>query len=502
MKSRTHKSAWNIATGLFFTALTVSVGVFSTPWLLHWLGNEQFGAFRVLSDWALYLPLLELGLGGALAARLAGALGQGDEAQARQLLRAGLRAYLRVTAWMCVCSIAFIFLLPYLLPTGNLAPHTIQIAWLVLFINTFWYPVTAYGSWLSAKQELYRLNLLYAAQSILLTVLCLAMAWRGWGIVGQCVAVVLAQTPMSAVFLFSVLRPLRGHWHEPRQKQAAASLQELNGPMFVYHLSFRVGIMSDTLVISWLLGPAQVVAFFLTQKLIGLAQTQLLNISSSTWAGLSELHAQGQTQKFYERALELTHLVSGLGLAILAPIVALNQFFISLWVGEARYAGTMVTLLACGNAWLWAVCYLWGWILHGTGNIARLTKYVTAFIVINLVVSVTATYLIGWSGPLWGTLAGFILVKAWAFPYVLRQTFGWPIKALCQQALAPTLWAAPYVLFLWYGARLRPPTTWLELVIYGGISGLGTALLWWLLGLNGNERRMWRARWQLLAWGG
>ena len=139
--------------------------------------------------------------------------------------------------------------------------------------------------------------------------------------------------------------------------------------------------------------------------------------------------------------------------------------------------------------------------MHGTGNIARLTKYVIAFIAINLTFSITATYLIGWSGPLWGTLAGFILVKAWAFPYVLRQTFGWRISALCRQAIAPMLWAAPYMALLWYGVRLRPPATWLDLVVYGALSGLGTALLWWLLGLTTSERHIWRARWQLLAWG-
>jgi O-antigen/teichoic acid export membrane protein len=499
MKSRTHKSAWGVASGLFFTVLTVGIGVFSTPWLLYWLGNEQFGAFKVLTDWAFYLPLLELGLGSALSARLAGALGQRDAAQIRQLLRAGLRAYLRVTVLMLACGVAFTFLLPRLFAPGALSPQTIQTAWLILLANVLWYPTAACGSWLSARQELYRLNVIYAAQSLLLTGLCLTMAWRGWGLVGQCLATVLAQAPAAAVFLYCLLRPLRGHWHEARLPQASAALRELNLPAFAYHLSFRVGVMTDTLVVAWFLGPAQVAPFFLTQKLVSLAQTQLLNVGSSTWAGLSELHAQGQAEKFYERVLELTRLISGLGLAFLAPIAALNQFFISLWVGEARYAGTTVTLLACANAWLWSICYLWGWTLQGTGRIARLTKCILAFIAVNLTVSLTATYLWGWSGPLWGTLAGFVLVKLWAFPYVLRQTFGWPMTTLLRCALTPLLWAFPYSVLLWRSAWLQPPETWLNLAVYGSLSCLGGLLLWWLLSLTANERRAWRARWQLLT---
>ena len=175
-------------------------------------------------------------------------------------------------------------------------------------------------------------------------------------------------------------------------------------------------MLSDNIVISLILGPAAVVPFWLTQKLASLAQNQFLSIGNSTWAGLVELHTRGETQKFQARLLELTGLVSGLSLAVLAPLAAYNKSFITLWVGETNYAGTAVTLLVCLNVWLWGILHLWGWVLQGTGHLTAWTPYALAFLSVNLAASIGGTYVVGLAGPLLGTAAGLLLVKSWAMP--------------------------------------------------------------------------------------
>jgi Na+-driven multidrug efflux pump len=79
--NRSERSLINYITSIFGTAMLLAVSIVSTPLLLAWLGDTRFGAFRAASDWASYIGLLELGVGGALSALVAKALGSGEKNQ-------------------------------------------------------------------------------------------------------------------------------------------------------------------------------------------------------------------------------------------------------------------------------------------------------------------------------------------------------------------------------------------------------------------------------------
>src|SRR5262249_52558978 len=171
-----------------------------------------------------------------------------------------------------------------------------------------------------------------------------------------------------------------------------AALWKLNWPTLVFNLTSRISLFSDNIVVGSILGPAVVAPFFLTQRLASLAQQQLQGMGNATWAALVELHARGDSMAFRSRMLELSSLVSGIGVAVLAPIAAHTRQFIALWLGPKTYAGDAVTVLACLNGWLWSIFSLWGWPITGTGNIAAWAPYSLTFLAVNLAVSVIATF--------------------------------------------------------------------------------------------------------------
>lgn len=133
--SRTKNSSSNFVAGLVLTFVSLAVGVFSTPWLLNWLGHERFGAYRVLVDWGGYVGLFELGIGGALMARLAVAIGQGNEEEKLEVLAAGLRLYLRVTLLMVVVGFTWVAILPRLLVVTTISPAELRFTGAALLIT-------------------------------------------------------------------------------------------------------------------------------------------------------------------------------------------------------------------------------------------------------------------------------------------------------------------------------------------------------------------------------
>ena len=492
--SRTKRSAWSLATSVTYSGVTVIIGFFATPLLLRCLGAERYGAFKAMAEWFAYLPLLELGLGGALAACLAPAIGKGDTAHVRAIVKAGLIAYCRITPVIAVTGVALSFLLPRFPGFRVLNARELSLAALIMMIAAIWNPCTVFRVLAESRQRSYFVNGLLLFQGVLSITLLVLTAQAGWGLPGQALATVAAQIPTVTVLAWMGLRAYPGVLRTPMNRRAGAELWKLNWPTFAHTLSNRLGLFSDNLIVALFLGPAAVGPFYLTQRIGYLVQTQLQAIGNASWAGLVELHARGQREIFRRRLLELTGLTSGLALAILLPVGVFNGFFTTQWVGAANYAGAAITWLAVFNMWLGSIFSLWGWPICGTGHIAMWLPYALLFTALNIGVSLAATWAAGLRGPLIGTAVSYLLVQTWALPLVLRRLFDVGVWQLWRTVLEHLLWAVPYGALLVAMTRSRPPHGWLELLPEMALGVAGGAACWWMFGLSRGARVEWVGR--------
>jgi O-antigen/teichoic acid export membrane protein len=490
--SRTQRSAWSFASGVGALILSVLVGFVATPWILKWLGAERYGAWRVMIDCFAYLALFDLGLGGATMGLLAPAIGSGDSLLARRIVTSALAVYGKVTIAMLAAGAALVMALPWIVPL--LRPSELRLAGSILLVSVFWTPVTVYKSLAEARQRAYQVNLALMAQHLLFTTGALLAASLQWGLPGQAAAQAAGLLFSTVILVWIGFRDYPLVHADVSSASLKAALWKLNWPTLVFNLTSRIGLLSDNIVVGWILGPALVAPFFLTQRLPSLAQQQLQGMGNATWAALVELHARGDGVGFRSRLLELSTLVSGIGLAVLAPIAAYNRQFIALWLGSKTYPGDSVTVLACINGWLWSIFSLWGWPVSGTGNIAAWAPYSVAFLAVNLAVSVVTTFAIGMTGPLWGTLAAFLSIQLWAMPRVIKKLFGIDPADLLMAAAKPLLFGAPYCAGVWMVARRAPWHGWLGLAIQMAGSAAAGVAIWWFTSLSGSQRVVWRAR--------
>jgi O-antigen/teichoic acid export membrane protein len=497
--SRTRNSAWNAAAGLTYTLASAATSFFATPLLLRWLGSERLGAYRALTDWIGYLTLLELGLGGALMAALAVRLGQSDRGAVTRTLAAGLRAYCQVMLAQLVGGMALVIALPHIIALDRLSNSELRIAGAVGLLPVLLTPLLVFRVLAETRQRSYLNWLLMTAQVLMMTCFSLLAARLGWGLVGQSVAFAVAQVPTSLVLLWDGTRLYREAWKAAPEQADRITLGGLRWPTFIHGLTDRVGLVSDNIVIAWILGPAAVVPFSLTQQLAVLVQSQLRVLGQATWAGLAELYARGDGARLRSRLLELTGMVSGLGMAVLIPIAVCNRSFISIWVGQEAYAGDLVTGLACLNALLWSIYSLWGWVLLGTGHIRRWVPFSVLSALLNVVVSVIGTAIFGITGPLLGTASGLLLITSWSLPRTLHNVVGISPWTLWRAALAPFRWCLPFAIILRAVVGFYYPGGWLGILGFIGLSSAGGLALWWSFTLGRDERLEWRARLKSVA---
>ncbi len=477
--SRTRRSAWNFGTAFLSAAVTVLLGFVGTPLIIRLLGAERFGAFRVLLDWLGNLALLDFGVSGSVSARLAPRIATADRTGIFNILAAGLRTQMNVTAAMLLGGLGLIIALPHLMHSKSFGAAELRLSACILLIPAIWTPLSVFRALLDARQQSYLINMLLTLQAALTTGLLIATAWAGWGLIGQAAGVALASLPLAAMLLFRGLVEFREVFTAKPTPAALTDVRSLSLPTFVFNLTSRAALSSDNILIAWIVGPAAVAPFFLTQRLAQVVQSQLQGIGNATWAGMVELHAQGHSGRFCTRLMELTSLVSGVGLVVLIPVAAYNRNFLSLWVGSRQYANDWVTVLACVNAWIWSITSLWGWPISGGGYIAVWTPYAVCFAVINIAISVVGTEFAGLAGPLIGTLSGFVLVHVWAMPRVLGRIFGRRLRSLWTPVLIHLIWGVPFGVVVWWMARNRAPVGWLMLAFESGLTALvGLSFCW------------------------
>jgi O-antigen/teichoic acid export membrane protein len=473
-------------------------GFFATPWLLRFLGARRFGAFRAMLDAFLWLSLLDSGLSRSLRANIAVRAGAGEEAAIQPLLAAGFRAYLRIGALAAAAGFGLAALLPRVLAGSGLPAAEIRLATLLLALPAVWLPSRIYNALAEASQRQYLVNSLLTLQAVLGTGMMLAAAARNWGLEGQAAAYSIAQLPTAWILWRLGSRRYPGvAWVKP-DPAAARALRQLNWPGFLAALSESFALQTGNLMAGWILGPAAVSPFFLTQRLAVFSQSFLYTLETSTWAGLVELHSQGRSEPFYLRFCELTELTGALSGVLLAPVCAYNPAFLALWAGPQSYAGEAVNLLACINVWIGSVTAFWIALLVGGGKVRLWMPCAFAFTAINLVVGVPATFGFGAAGPLAGVLVGFLLVDSWALPRALGQSFDPRLRGIWPVALRPLAWVLPYAALLWTLARRYEPASWAALACQASAAGCGGILLWWA-SLGQAKRRQWIERGQLLS---
>jgi len=498
MRTRLAISAFT--TSVTFMIVTLVIGIVSTPIFLRLLGDERVGAFRVATDWAAYLVLFELGLSGALRARFAKVVSQSEEATAAAFA-AGVVMYRRVTVWTIAAASGFAFMLPWVIPVEPSLRPELTVAWLLLAATSFGLLLGPIRPLLEGLQRGYIINNLLIVQSISITAVSLYFACNGFGIVSQALGTLVGSLLMAGG-LYGCLRKtnpmlccqlLRSDASVDEMKQ----LSKLNFPTFASRMSGQVGVMSDNIIIGFILGPPAVVPFFLTQRIASVAQGLLQSFSGSSWAGLADLYHRQQMVLLQARVLELTRLITLVAVVVLAPILVFNRDFVTLWVGGERFGGEWLTLLAVINAFLLSIVSLWGLLLAGTEKIGLVAPVSVASAVVNVVVSVPATYAFGIIGPLLGTFVAMVLIQGTWIPSLLRTHFGIRRRTMFAAMFNPWLLTGPLIGLVWWAVHNHPilqPSNWIELAVGVSVLSVTLLLVQWRLCFDTEDRQLWKRR--------
>jgi O-antigen/teichoic acid export membrane protein len=425
------RRVWRAAFGAAAFRGVSMVGTFITvPLVLGELGTVQFGVFVLVTQLATLLLFSDLGLGNGLVSSLTGAIAVGDRERARSLVSSTWYLLIAVAvAGGAAFAVAYpLTPWPAVLGVEEARASDVNAAVLVFAVLfLLGVPASIAQKVHLARQEGLQANLwqaLGAMLTIVATVACVvASASLPWFVAAAVGGSVVAGL-VNCAWLFTRVKDVKPDRHTVRR--TTLRFMAGSGALFlVLGVAGAVAYQTDALVISHILGPADVTTYNIALRLFVIPGLAMSFVLAPLWPAFSDAfarHDMAWVRQTMRRALIW-------GAAVNLPIAVLLVLFgrplVDLWLGSSKVELPWLLLVSFG---LWtalnALSGPFAMLFNGAHVVRFQVVCAMAMAVTNVVLSIMLTRWLGVAGPVLGSAIAQTVCILIPYSIYLRKLLG------------------------------------------------------------------------------
>ena len=469
-----------------------AVAFLMTPFLIHHLGNLEFGIWMLVSSICGYSGLLEFGLRATLQRYVARFRGLNDRESLNQVFMTALLLTIISGLLIFVVMVVLAWILPGFFGLQGERRHDFSVLLVVMGLTL---SVTLVSlllkSYLCGFQrfELYNLNVVaFTVAQAIASVMVLRM---GHGVVGMgavTLALTLCFIPWDWQMVRRVDPGLRLHWRSPTAKRGKEILG-FGWWMFLNSTGIRLRTYTDSLVIARVLTVALITPFSVAGRLMQYFEPAITSIASPMLPVMSELDGlrrHAELQRFFLQATKLTTVFT---LLIASILVLDSQLLLRVWVGEEFASVYLLVLILLVGYVLELSQRPSVMALMALGRHRALGGWTLGEGLANLILSVYWGRKYGLVGVAWGTTIPLVVVKLTLQPWYTLRALRLPALAYIQESLArAVLVCALFLICAYTLMKMFPPLGIVGLVGMFTLQLALFGLITWVVGLTAQER--------------
>lgn len=484
----------------------VAVGLMSffiTPFMIHRLGDFQFGIYTLAFSAVGYFEVLAQGIRSTLQ-RFVGLM---SGKQDRDALNAVFTNALGLSIVVSIILIALFVGLSQILPAffKLRAGEQYLFAWLLILLGLNLgpgIPAALLGSYLCGLNRFDLFNMLTILRQGIRTGLIVVVLLRGDGVLAVAVCVLIS-TLICFPINWWMIRRIDPNLRFVPSRLSLRTAWELSTFTF-WTLLNNAGTLlrdsTDSLVIGRVLNAALITPFAVASRLVAYFRPMITSMVSPLLPRLSSLEGQGRREEIQRVFLSATRMSALASLAIGSLLVIHGRSIILLWVGP-RYVSSypILVLLTIGAV---ASAAQLGTIptLTALGRHRAYGIWTAGEGLANLFLSVWWAHKYGLVGVALGTAVPLIVVKLTLQPWYISRVLKLPLIEYFSKSLARPLVAC--------GIFLGLCSLTINLQANGNIWRLFVALAWqgllllvlsYAIGLDSSDRRIIRRRFPIVA---
>jgi O-antigen/teichoic acid export membrane protein len=457
--SRTQRFLAGFTTGYAHMAVATIAGLWLTPFLLSRLGGSTYGLWLLGTQVIAYLLLMDLGIVALLpreTAYVTGRTGRTDSPELRTLVEQAMTLGFAQVPIVLAAAVAAIWWLP---PSWQPLRLPLIVV-LGVFVATF--PLRTFQAALTGLQDLAFVGRVQFAAWGAGTLITIVLVMAGFGL--PALAAGWCATQLLAVGACALRVRNRFPAAMPRRLSlgAASSAKEYVSRSCWVAVSQTAQVLlngTDVLLIGAILGPAAVVPYACTGKLIAVLANQPQAILQSAAPALSELRPSADRARLFQVSAALSQTTLAVSGLVACIVLAANQGFVAWWVGPEQFAGVGLTLLmlAAMLARHFNTTNVYALFCFGHERRLALTALGDGLVTVAAGIALTAAF--GMSGAPLAAMAGVLIVSVPLNLRALSAETGVE-RAKLIASLAP--WAIRFALVAGIsgiaGVALRPAT--------------------------------------------
>ncbi|RSK36052.1 lipopolysaccharide biosynthesis protein [Hymenobacter metallilatus] len=492
--SRTKSAFWGTVSTQAFTVISMVVSIVSTPLMVKYLDKDAYGLSIIFFQIVNYLALFDFGLSSAVIRNLA--LHRGDDEHNRLMVNRIMSTGVLVAAGfgllVAVLGISLAPLLPkaYDLRPELAAPAVPIVITLSLLVGGQFIQRGLGGIFFAHHRQALIATPIFAV-NLLTTGLTLLLLWRGVGLWTFVYANLFQLFGNGVVQVWLLRRYYPNVQIRPRfyDKALTHSMLGYGFFMFLHGLATQVILYTDRLVIGKVLSLALVAVFSLTVRIPEVGMNLLGRVTENALPAVAEIvvhEGPARARVYFHRMMLLIVVMS---LAAFWLMLALDEWFIRLWVGPDFFAGQQVLVLALIIMVQQTITRTGVFFLNAKGIARPISFAAMVEAALNLALSITLGQMLGMSGILLGTILAALLTSVWYIPFLLRKHLEISLMdSLVRPILGPTLGVSAAGIAIYFLVRALDAVpffnNWLWFLPIGAVVSLLMGIFVWLVYLR------------------
>jgi O-antigen/teichoic acid export membrane protein len=410
--SRTERFVSGISFGYASQVLTTLVGLWLTPFLLFRIGQHDYGLWLVGAQIMFYLGLLDLGVVALLPRETAFATGRAASIEAATDLPMIIGQTARMVIWQ-MPLVALGALIAWLVIPAEWAGLRQPIGLLLLaFVLLF--PLRIFGAVLHGLQDFAFLGKTNIIAYLTSTALTVGLVFAGLGLYSLAFGWATLQLTLAIAGWYRLYKNFPGVLPRslPRLRRDVARVRLKQGFWVSANQIAQVLLNgTDVLIIGTIFGPAAIVPFVCTGKLISVLSNQPQMLMSSAGPALSQMRVGESRERLSQVCIALGQAMLMLSGVVVCVTLAVNQGFVGRWVGAEQYGGITLTALILLSMLLRHWNLTVGYTLFSFGYERRLCLTALLDGLVSLSAMVLFIWLYGLKGAPLGIITGVSLVS-------------------------------------------------------------------------------------------
>lgn len=430
----------NVAASWLVHAASLVIGFFLMPYVIHVLGDAQYGVWVFINCLAGYASLLYLGFGATISRYVARYSAAEEWQKLNEVTSLVFCIYLAMGLVALAGATVLAILVPYLPMWKSHSILEIRLVILMLGLNVaIGMSGSVFGGVLMGLRRFDLERGVSFTVDVTRLVLIVIFLQQRWGLL-----------TIASIYCVVTLIENLGHvWLAYRKlPQLSVGVRHLkwsvfhecwafSGFAFVNAVAQQLIYATDTVVIGVVLGESMVTPYFIALRLCQYLRQPIEKISDVCMPTAGALQAQlqaGTLRDLLCKALGVTFLLSA-GIWIGAAFF--GKALIQTWMGNGYDATpNLLTILLLGQVVALPVGVLRA-ILFGMGHVRLPALAHLAEAAVNLVLSIVLAQTMGVTGVAWGTSIPIILFELGIVLPVGLRLLGIPVLAVVRESVIP-----------------------------------------------------------------